>query len=406
MIAKSHRQLARYLSRPDAGADVALICSVIYFICESLLGDPQQAIWHLDRGLVLLKRSQVSKSFDATSSNDPLVPRLTALFERLDCQACTFDDRRAPVLVLSSPPELCGTVPTVPDRIRDLDHAESILIKLQNRVFHHLVASIFFKGQAVEELPQSLIQERILVVCDLQKYGALLDNFANYAGYAIEKSPLPLDELDESMRQQWKRYLMLRISFHTFHHLMRDYAAKFGILASATQSESAADLRSDLESDLKTASDAVSSILLICDSPPTMPQRTYTLSSHLIAVTYFVCAKTTSPTTRRKTFELLAHPSLSHSRDGLWDAQTASLFLDKMIHRPRKGLSSTPAMPSVTQGAHAEGASKSRKELPIAQCQGWSINLASCGRSGRRNPKPNSSTPHETLMVISKYRDS
>lgn len=406
MIAKSHRQLARYLSRPDASADVALICSVIYFICESLLGDPQQAIWHLDRGLVLLKRSQVSKAFDATSSNDPLVPRLTALFERLDCQACTFDDRRAPVLVLSSPPELCGAVPSVPEQIVDLAHAEFILMKLQNRVFHHLVASVLFKGKPVEELPQSLIQERLLVVSDLQKYGALLEIFADYAGYTIDKSPLSPGGLDEIMRDQWKQYLVLRINFHTFHHLMRDYAAKFARLSTATPSESTAMLKSDLEKDLKIASDAVSSILLIDDSPPAMPQRTYTLSSHLIAVIYFVCAKTTSPTTRQKAFELLAHPSLSNSRDGLWDAQTASLFLDKLIHRPRKGLATTLPMPSVTQGTHAECLSQSRKELPIAECQGWSINLASSSRSSRRNQGPNSSTPHETLMVVSRYGDS
>lgn len=398
MLAKSHRQLARYLSRSDASADVALVCSVIYFICESLLGDSQQAIWHLDRGLVLLKRSQLSRAFDATSSNDPLVPRLTALFERLDCQACTFDDQRAPVLVLSSPPELCGTVRMVPDRILDLDHAEFILMKLQNRVFHHLVASVLFKGKPLGELPQSLIQERLLVVADLQQYGALLDGFADYEGYPIEESPLPRGGFDEKTRQQWKRYLLLRINFHTFHHLMKGYSTEFATrtgLSSATQLQSTASLKLDLEKDLKIASDAASSILVICDPRSTVPQRTYTLSSHLIAVIYFVCVKTTSTITRHKAFELFAHPSLSHSRDGLWDAQTASFSLNRIIRRTRKGLgdtSSSSPMPLRTQAKQGEGLSQLRAELPIANCQGWSINIASSTRSARRYEKPNSST--------------
>jgi hypothetical protein len=408
MLAKSHRQLARYLSRSDASADVALVCSMIYFISESLLGDSQQAIWHLDQGLVLLKRSQLSKAFDATSSNDPLVPRLTALFERLDCQACTFDDRRAPVLVLSSPPELCGTVPTVPDRILNVDHAEFILMKLQNRIFHHLVASVIFKGKPLEELPQSLIQERLLVAADLQQYGTLLDSFADSGGHMIEGPLLPTGRIDEKKRQEWKRYLLLRINFHTFHHLMKDcsmeFAARTG-LSSAAQSQSTAGLKSDLEKDLKIASDAVSSILRTCDPRSTVPQRTYTLSSHLIAVIYFVCAKTTSMITRHKTFELLAHPSLSHSRDGLWDAQTASFFLGKLIRRARKGLgstSSTSPIPLGTQAKHGESPLLLRTELPIANCQGWSINMVSCSRSARRYQKPNSSTPTGTLILVSR----
>ena len=403
MIAKSHRQLARYLSRPDASADVALICSVIYFICESLLGDAKQAIWHIDRGLVLLKRSQLSKAFDANFSNDPLVPRLTALFERLDCQACTFDDQRAPVLVLSSPPELRGAVPTVPDRILDLDHAESVLVKLQNRVFHHLVASILFKGKPVEELPQSLIQERFFVVSDLEKYGSLLGIFADDAGFAIDESPLPPGELDENTRQRWKQYLVLRINFHSFHHLMKDYAAKFARLSSSTQSVQTATLKSELEEDLDIAIDAVSSILLICDSPVTKPQRTYTLSSHMIAILYFVGAKTTSPITRQKTVELLSHPSLSNSRDGLWDAQTASSSLNKLMNRLRKRVATAASVPLVKEGTNVESLSQGRKELPIARCQGWSINLASSRLSSR---KPNSSIPRETLMVVSRYQDS
>lgn len=387
MIARSHRQLARYLSRPDASADVALVCSMIYFICEALLGDSQQAVWHLDRGLILLKRSQLSGTFDATSSVDPLVPRLTALFERLDCQACTFDDQRAPVLVLSSPPELCGTEPTVPDKILDLDHAEFILMKLQNRVFHHLVSSVLFKGKPLRELPQSLIQERFLVAADFEQYGSLLHIFADSMGYSTVQPPLFKGGVDEVRLQRWKRYLLLRINFHTFHHLIKDCSVDFSANAEvplATQLEATAKLKADLEKDLEIALDAVSMIL-----PRSIaPQRTYTLSSPLVAVIYFVGVKTTSRSTRHKAFELLAHPSLSHSRDGLWDAQTASFFLSKMTRKIHRGLASTPSTSLVIPAKQDEGALRPPDQLPIAKCQGWSINLSFSIKRSRRCPNP------------------
>ncbi|KAK5061219.1 hypothetical protein LTR84_007761 [Exophiala bonariae] len=387
MIAKSHRQLARYLSRPDASADVALICSVIYFICEALLGDSQQAIWHLDRGLVLLKRSQLSGNFDATSSDDPLVPRLTSLFEQLDCQACTFDDQRAPILVLSPPPELNDRASIVPEQILDLGHAELILIKLQNRVFHHLVSSVIFKGKPLKDLPQSLIQERLLLVADLQHYGDLLDVFAEWVGYSTESPPSHSGGFDERSRQQWKRYLLLRINYHTFYHLIKDCSMDFSLntgVPSAPTSEMIANIKSDLEMDLKIASDAVSWIL----PRTTTPQRTYTLSSHLIAVIYFVGAKTTSATTRHKAFELLAHPSLSHSRDGLWDAQTASFFLTKMTRKIRRGPTLISLTTSGMQSKYDESSVQHPDQLPIANCKGWSINLALSIRRSRRCPRP------------------
>lgn len=387
MIAKSHRQLARYLSRPDASADVALVCSIIYFICEALLGDSQQAIWHLDRGLVLLKRSQNSGTFAAASSDDPLVPRLTTLFEQLDCQACTFDDQRAPILVLSSPPELSGVAPIVPDQILDLDHAELILIKLQNKVFHHLVSSVIFKGKLLSELPQSLIQERLLLVADLRHYGDLLDVFAEWVGYSTERPPLHTGGLDERSRQQWKRYLLLRINYHTFHHLIKDCSMDFSVSTgktSATPSEVIANIKLDLEKDLKIAADAVSLVL----PRTTTPQRVYTLSSHLIAVIYFVGAKTTSPITRHKAFELLAHPALSHSRDGLWDAQTASFFLTKMTRKIRRGPALISLTTAGTQVKYDESYLQPPDQLPIANCKGWSINLALSIRRSRRCPKP------------------
>ena len=57
MISKCHRQLKNYLDRPDAATEVALVCSVIFYTFEALLVDSRRAIWHLDRGLMLLKQS-------------------------------------------------------------------------------------------------------------------------------------------------------------------------------------------------------------------------------------------------------------------------------------------------------------------------------------------------------------
>lgn len=126
MTHKCHKQLKNYLSRGNASLDIVLTCSVIFYIFESLLGDSKCALWHLDRGLILLK----DFAHDQLSLSDLYTSNLVTLLQRLNVQVCTFYSHRCPILSLANSEEIRGIVPAVPARFLSISHAESVLVKL------------------------------------------------------------------------------------------------------------------------------------------------------------------------------------------------------------------------------------------------------------------------------------
>lgn len=79
LMAKSHKQLSTYLRTSTASPETALICSLIFYVFECLIGDTKQAIWHLDRGLELLK-SFWTEDPELIAKMDPIYPQLKIVF--------------------------------------------------------------------------------------------------------------------------------------------------------------------------------------------------------------------------------------------------------------------------------------------------------------------------------------
>ena len=355
MISRCHRQLKNYLSRTDAAPDVALACSVIFYTFESLLGESQRAIWHLDQGLILLRKCQLDKSFDP---DDALIPHLSTLLQHLDLQASCFDDRRPPVLKLATDAETKGHVDIVPDTFTNLSQAEAVLTKLQNWVLHHLVDYVHYRGASVEDLPSESIVERLVLAGQFQKFGTVLDRFSSYESMVSSTSNQMRQE--DHRQQRTQRILLLRINLHTFSYLTKENIP----LLTADAREMARKVMGRLpgyrsanltqlvlvgvnsEIDLESALAAMETLLsqrapgplgASQDACAASPPRTYTLSTHLIGTLYFLSLKTTNIQILNKAISLFSHPQLRYARDGLWDARTAGFLVANLVRVRQNG---------------------------------------------------------------------
>lgn len=361
MISRCHRQLRHYLSRPDASPDVALVCSVIFYTFESLMGESQRAIWHLDQGLILLRKCQMDKSF---RPDDPLIATLTTLLHHLDLQASCFDDRRPPIFNLVTDTEALGHVDVVPDSFLDIIHMEAVLTKIRNWTLHHLVNYVHFRGAPIEQLPSQFFFERLLLATQYRKFESVLDRFVSHEGLISDTSTYTRQERQRHLRIQ--RILCLRINLHTFSYLIKEdlcfpavdayHATRkfFNLLPRCNRGrfvEEPIDADRDLESALNAIDALLAHQMLDADSMPLQDaesihlSRNYTLATNLISGLYFLSLKTTNKQVLEKAIALFSHPQLRHTRDGLWDSRTAAFVVENLVKVRQSG--------NVTQGRDA-----------------------------------------------------
>ncbi|KAL5049326.1 hypothetical protein BDW71DRAFT_204591 [Aspergillus fruticulosus] len=312
-IAKCHRQLRLYLRSPDASADIALICSILFFAFETLIGDCNTATQHLDNGLQLLKRCQMQRALNK-SAHDELLPHLMFTFSRLDIHASTFDDDRIPILTLVSPEETSGLTHAVPSSLSSVDEAETVATKLQNWLMHHLIAHVAHKHKPLDEFPRGLLRERFVLYQQFERF---------FFAFAALLSSLPGDIPP--------RALLLRIQVKMYYSVLIENIPNdsFGPCAPA---DSLRNTLADIERFLSMESTRQTT-------------RTFTLSSQLVAILYFMCLKTPKAERRELAFALLKHSSMP-AKDGLWESGKAASIIQTLIdqtkqHDPSKPLEET-----------------------------------------------------------------
>jgi hypothetical protein len=330
MVSKCYVQLRNYLARADASADVALICSLIFYALESFLGDTRQAISHLDSGLALLKRT----GNDPNMMADSLFEQLTRLFQRLDVQASAYNDMRTPVLELVSALERSGSQDLVPDSFDELDAAEVTLTRLQSWTLHQIISTVEYKPKPVTELPLSVKRERVALRRQFDRYRHALTGL----GLMVKSSLSNHTHTDKAVMQM-ARFLLLRTQFLVFYHLVAENVPKS--LTDWCQSSedsfpwSPDTAHADWEGGEDVLEEALGDLVQLLQLPKmsvvqsadglypsaSPAQRTCTLSTLLVGSVYFFCIKTTWPRHLSLASQLLSHPLLKDSRDGLWDAR-------------------------------------------------------------------------------------
>ncbi|KAL4756513.1 Zn(II)2Cys6 transcription factor [Aspergillus foveolatus] len=298
-IAKCHRQLRLYLRSADASVDIALICSILFFAFETLLGDCNTAMQHLDNGLRLLKRCQMQTQ--AHSGRGELLAYLVPIFSRLDINASTFDDERTPILTLVGTEEGLGLMHIVPSSLASLDEAETVATKLENWLMHHLIAHVAYKHKPVDEFPRRLLRERFALYQQFKRF------FFTFAAL--------LDSLPGDIPA---RALLLRVQAKMYYSVLLENIPNdsFGPCPPA---DSLRNTLADIEKFLSMESTQKSA-------------STFTLSSQLVAILYFMCLKSTDVERTEIAFALLRHSSMP-AKDGLWESEKAATIVQTLIEQ-------------------------------------------------------------------------
>ncbi|KAE8391638.1 hypothetical protein BDV23DRAFT_182450 [Aspergillus alliaceus] len=318
-IAKCHRQLRSYLSTPGASPEVALTCSTVFYAFETLIGNPQQAIRHLDLGLKLLQRCQKDSPSSHMSRPDDIVPHITALFSCLDIQASVYDlSRGPPMLSLVSSNEVHGVYHVVPEALQNIAQGEAVLLKLENWFTRHLKIYADVKHKPLAQIPLEVLHER--EVLEMQ----------------FERFMTAIEELYEASEERFaKRILLLRIQARMYYGVLLQrfpWPCTEALSVTTDRGSSSTSVIHRQISDhwLDTALSEISTLL---DTPPgstTSYNRPFTLSTQLVGGLLHVCLKTTSKQTLETAISLLQHPNLP-SRDGLWDAKATASVIQELL---------------------------------------------------------------------------
>lgn len=374
LVARSHRHLRNYLFRPDAAPEVALICSIIFYAFESLLGEPERAIEHLDHGLRLLKESLTE--FALNNSNYGLQKHLITLYQRLDIQASSFNDMRRPFLTLCTSAERAGSISIVPTFFHDLHHAEEVLTKLENWTLHHIIEHVDLKGYPWAEFPQSILNERRVLATQFDRYGYALERLGTLKGMELQWAN-PVEQ-----QEQMAPFLFLRTHYLLFHSVMYENLPNPLRHSTTWQSDKGGQTQahfplfpSDPNDNLRLALSDVLRLSWIktgnllqptgkpigytatplSSGQSSLHRRTFTLSSQIVAALYFTCLKTTDPEILSRAREAL---SAIHGRDGLWDAELVSFIVEELAqshHSSQHSASSGTSPMSDVGSQHSEG---------------------------------------------------
>lgn len=310
LITRSHSQLRAHLAR-DASAEVALICSLIFYTFECLIGNVQQALWHLDQGLNMLRRIQ--PDYPHLTNGQESYVQLMAIFSQLDIHASIFLER-TPILRLASPKQVSEMMPTVMEEIPDLPELEKSLVVLQNWTLWHLTEYVEYKNLPLAQVPSVVIQERLDLESQLQDLEE-----------KVEK--MTTDEHFQSFTSsQRQRLILLRSQALIFHAVLLE---NITYIIDGADAPPNASCRFDLA--LTQISTLLSSGECHSDSRKTTPpKRGFTLSTNIIAMLYFICLKTNDRCILRRALFLMQGSSFT-SRDGLWDARTAVAVVKALL---------------------------------------------------------------------------
>ncbi|KAH8169439.1 fungal specific transcription factor domain-containing protein [Sarocladium implicatum] len=161
------KRLQQRITKPSPEAvRVALLCSILFFSFESILGNSNSALQQLNGGLDLLRSVQIesqSKIAEPECIED--------MFARLDIQATIFDDEKVPKLTLVSRRQqdhkATGPLATPFGNLQD---AQRELVTLQNWMWHFLISNNPYKFLSGESLPTSLMSEKAQLEEEMQQW--------------------------------------------------------------------------------------------------------------------------------------------------------------------------------------------------------------------------------------------
>ncbi|KAJ4127835.1 hypothetical protein NW768_008113 [Fusarium equiseti] len=299
---KAIRTIRKRLAQPTSDTTkVALVCCIIFYCCETALGDWDAALQHLSNGLELLKGYFRSSS----ALKDESIDELASIFERLDMQASFFQDDRVPLLSLL---DWKGYVKAVPERgFFNAQEAHESLVKLQSWLYSFVNRHVDLHEASVDLLSTDILDEKDALVQAYNRWSHAFDD-------------LQLVKQDNGQDMYALRVLL--IHFHICQMILESKFPVNELVFGASPNPTAHKILDLAETLLDYTTKLNSS-----PSATQIPRRNFSLESGVVAPLFALALKCSDESVATRAAQML---SSSQRREGLYDAQTMAQILTQL----------------------------------------------------------------------------
>ncbi|KAF2502504.1 hypothetical protein BU16DRAFT_10907 [Lophium mytilinum] len=162
---KALRRFRVYLSQnADPEKEAVVVCCILFHCFESVRGEYEWAVKHLDTGIGLLESwypgtLSSTELLNRTSNVETNIDTLRATLIRLDMQLSVFNDHRMPTFALVSKEVASGQSDCTPSHFQSPVEAQETLETLQNWLLRFLIGHTQYKSLPPRAMPYSVSLE-------------------------------------------------------------------------------------------------------------------------------------------------------------------------------------------------------------------------------------------------------
>ncbi len=303
---KAIQHLSDHLSSGNGrwGAEVALICCVVFICYESLQGNLELALAHLESGLGILRNWRKETSSSSSRSSE-IVGKdiLINLFLRLEIQASGFLKTRKPQLEMLTAGVDSGVKPPISATFRNIEEAKDSQEKLTVWLFRFLALNAKYKSVLPAERPPAVTLEHMELETQFQLFSVGIDGL-------LEK---PLNALD------FRAATVLKIRYHVTLIMLATSSPALPVPQTQPR---------DLSSHYRALISMSELILKKPKSKALSFSPAFSFDANVVAPLYFTAMNCPDQSMCQEALYLL---KISPRREGLFDAATMAQIAEKKI---------------------------------------------------------------------------
>ncbi|KAF4332784.1 transcriptional regulatory [Fusarium beomiforme] len=313
LYGKALRSMRKRLAQPSEDTTkTALVCCILFYCCESTIGDQKAALQHLSNGRKLLISAQQETAREESED----MKRITIIFERLDMQASFFEDDRVPVLAL---PELrrqkadCDAFSSE-GKFHGVQDAQQQLVRLQAWLYHFINKNVEFHEDPIDSLSLDIMQEKSALVQEYNSWFAALEE--------LEHREQHDDQTSHGLRT-------LLVQFHICRMVLESKFPQNQQVFGASPNPVAHHILDLAETLLEHAMQ----LNALSNATKTPPRRSFSLETGVVAPLFALALKCSDNSVATRATWLLAS---SNRREGLYEALTMSQIINE-LRKSREG---------------------------------------------------------------------
>lgn len=280
----------------------ALICSVLFYCFECILGNSYSATEHLDNGLHLLSfQLESSEENDSSGFLHEHTQSLFTIMSRLDTQATIFNDSRIPRLRLVSK----GRHARFSDldskmSLSSIEESHSHFTILQNWLFHLLMDTTDTE-RSLYTIPNEVLEEKELLLVALDRWQQMLQRLIT--SEIATHTSITASEVIALAAQ------VLFVQYHTLRMVLLSRFPRDESVFSAVPNTAAMQILELAECTLQLSRIVRAANVNDC--------TVFSSETGIIAPLFYLAMKCRDKVVRRKAVELLA---MCDSREGIFNA--------------------------------------------------------------------------------------